>query len=298
LSQLVLVRRLMIPVPPTPAALLTSRLPQSSAATASQVLKAPKLNVQIAGDKHEPYTLTSVSDNRPQTVDSQIPSLILDPRCILGAVGIVYRCQPELIVKFSLSTKMARNQLTHEASVYKHLTKQPHHANVPTFYGLFRCSTGLAMVISDEGRPLSSFQSLSTKQSDALLKSLVNVHRTGVLHGDFVPRNVVSKGEDPVIIDFSHAQLNHNCPGRLLCEELVRAEKLLTHVPDDRCIVGVKGILAADTGRPHTSSQYVRKHASGWKTWGNYRSTLSSNLATIAVLAVICVLLNDALWRF
>jgi serine/threonine protein kinase len=222
------------------------------------------LNAQIAGGNYESYTLNLVSDNPPQTLNSPIPSLILDPRCILGGVGIVYHCQNELIVKFSLSTKMARNQLTHEVSVYKHLTKQPHHANVPTFYGLFRCSTGLAMVISDEGRPFSSFQCLSTKQryvimspvsslidwvcqSNALLESLVNVHQNGVLHGDFVPRNVVSKGEQPVIVDFSHAQLNHKCPGRLLCKELVMAERLLTHVPDDRCVVGVKGPLVAES---------------------------------------------------
>jgi hypothetical protein len=90
--------------------------------------------------------------------------LILDPSCIVGAVGAIYHCQPGLIVKFSLPTKEVQNQLKHEASMYVHLAHQPLKVDIPAFYGILECGIGLALIISDEGEPLPSFQTLTTKQ--------------------------------------------------------------------------------------------------------------------------------------
>jgi hypothetical protein len=38
--------------------------------------------------------------------------------------------------------------------VYVHLAHQPLKVDMPTFYGIFECGIGLALIISDEGEPL------------------------------------------------------------------------------------------------------------------------------------------------
>jgi hypothetical protein len=43
-----------------------------------------------------------------------------------------------------------------------------------------------------------------------------------VCHGDFERRNIVCRGNDIHIIDFSHSSLEHRCPGQS-CEELEEA---------------------------------------------------------------------------
>ena len=82
----------------------------------------------------------------------------------MGAVGVVYHCQSNLIVKFSFSTKFARNQLIKEAEVYMRLTEQRSKLKIPTFYGLFKCGDEMAIILSDDGMKLSSFESLSVEQ--------------------------------------------------------------------------------------------------------------------------------------
>lgn len=61
----------------------------------------------------------------------------------------------------------------------------------------------------------------------ALFLSLEQIHLVGVLHADLQPRNVVLGEAGPVIIDFSHSELQHQCPGAKLCWELQEAIKNL-----------------------------------------------------------------------
>jgi hypothetical protein len=70
-----------------------------------------------------------------------------------------------------------------------------------------------------------------------ILSTLKQVHALGVKHGDFAERNVVHRPQSQisrlfylhsgcVLIDFSHAGMNHHCKGPG-CEELSRAMKQL-----------------------------------------------------------------------
>jgi hypothetical protein len=54
-----------------------------------------------------------------------------------------------------------------------------------------------------------------------LFENLVKLHKNGVHHRNVDPCNVILKTEHPVIINFSHVQLDHKCPGRATCEELL-----------------------------------------------------------------------------
>lgn len=58
---------------------------------------------------------------------------------------------------------------------------------------------------------------------------LQSLHQVGVIHGDFVDRNVVRRNSvhRPVIIDFSHAIQGHRCPGAR-CPELQEARTSLS----------------------------------------------------------------------
>jgi hypothetical protein len=56
---------------------------------------------------------------------------------------------------------------------------------------------------------------------------ITELHRIGVLHGDFEPRNVVQKGLRTRIIDFTHSSIDHSCLGWRGCPELKRARNEL-----------------------------------------------------------------------
>jgi RIO-like serine/threonine protein kinase len=61
-----------------------------------------------------------------------------------------------------------------------------------------------------------------------LFYDLRKVHRCGIAHGDFAPRNVVldTIGQT-TLIDFESATECHQCPGDGSCEELARAAREL-----------------------------------------------------------------------
>ncbi|KAJ6481809.1 hypothetical protein C8R45DRAFT_1150850 [Mycena sanguinolenta] len=86
---------------------------------------------------------------------------------------------------------------------------------IPTLVGLYNDNNGNAvLVVSDVGAPVDTFKALSLIQRRTLLSHLVSLHRTGIYHNDFEPRNVMlSPSSSPVIIDFDDARLDHVCKG-------------------------------------------------------------------------------------
>jgi len=60
--------------------------------------------------------------------------------------------------------------------------------------------------------PNEGFHILTSLHRDRLDSTLRCVHKAGVYHGDFEPRNIVVRKGKPVLIDFSHS-LYHGCPG-------------------------------------------------------------------------------------
>jgi serine/threonine protein kinase len=62
---------------------------------------------------------------------------------------------------------------------------------------------------------------------------LANMHRCGILHGDFRPPNVLYGPRGPILIDFSHSKSAHICPPDGSCLELRDAQHQLKLADDD-----------------------------------------------------------------
>jgi hypothetical protein len=63
--------------------------------------------------------------------------------------------------------------------------------------------------------------------SSCLYNKLLQLHRVGILHGDFEPRNVALGPRGVILLDFSHSSDHHSCNGETLCHELVYARSIL-----------------------------------------------------------------------
>jgi hypothetical protein len=77
-----------------------------------------------------------------------------------GAVGIVYRAAEGCIVKLSQSPDKAED-LLNEAGIYRILQSSNASCFIPTLFGVFRHDRTVALVLSDEGRPITRFDELS-----------------------------------------------------------------------------------------------------------------------------------------
>jgi hypothetical protein len=76
-----------------------------------------------------------------------------------GAVGVVYRAAEGCIVKLSPPDK-AKDLLT-EARIYRILESSNVSCFIPTLFGVFRHDQMAALVLSDEGQPITRFDELS-----------------------------------------------------------------------------------------------------------------------------------------
>jgi hypothetical protein len=77
-----------------------------------------------------------------------------------GAVGVVYRAAEGCIVKLSQSPDNGENLLT-EARIYRILQSSNVSCFIPTLFGVFRHNQSVALVLSDEGYPITQFDELS-----------------------------------------------------------------------------------------------------------------------------------------
>jgi predicted Ser/Thr protein kinase len=204
-------------------------------------LPARRLNQQKAPRKG----VTAIKKDLKNAV-----TVTIDPTPVKATTATVHRTIPRhFIVKLALPNDIHLRTLQREVDIYELLSKKKPRPNVPAFYGAFTSSGGPAIIISDEGEPLKTFDTLTEEQKKSLLNDLEQLHSLGIEHGDFAPRNVVmSERGRPVIIDFSHAVLDHTCPGRDSCEELL-------HALDDPN-------SASETLSTSTSIQGIYKHKS------------------------------------
>ncbi|KAJ7587609.1 hypothetical protein C8J56DRAFT_1026412 [Mycena floridula] len=134
------------------------------------------------------------------------------------------QCQVGRFGKFMLKLDEDKEEerLLKEAEAYRCLPLLQGDA-IPRFLGLFHWGSGRLLIVSwVEGRSIHSFDELSQPQRLALLDILVKIHDRGVIHGDLAPRNVMVTETGQVrVIDFDHAELDHQCPGVSACEELL-----------------------------------------------------------------------------
>jgi hypothetical protein len=99
----------------------------------------------------------------PPLLDHQTPaySLLLALKEIgHGAVGIVYRAAEGCAVKLSRSPNKAEALLA-EAGIYRILQSSNVSSFIPTLFGVFRHDQTVALVLSDEGYPITRFDELS-----------------------------------------------------------------------------------------------------------------------------------------
>ncbi|KIM19438.1 hypothetical protein M408DRAFT_31222 [Serendipita vermifera MAFF 305830] len=218
---------------PKPAATEESPTPSSeSPSYLSEDAEAENIDMQVGkgGTAMSFRRLDIPFSNRLLTT-----KLVLEPGFVQGAIGRVFRTTlsdgTRLVVKHAFPA--TSNELREEARVYTLLGAQ---RNIPAFYGLFHGNIGDIIILSDNGTQLESFSALKPSSRRQLYELIRSLHRSGVLHGDFVPRNVLSRPrpwwkiwadeEELTIIDFSHTSTGHKCSGES-CEELQEVKSSL-----------------------------------------------------------------------
>lgn len=136
----------------------------------------------------------------------------------------------------SVVVKMAEDDLCNglmlEAKIYQNL--QPIQGSaVPTCRGVFSGVGALFLLMDDVGASPTSFASLSFDQRCGLLKSLMAIHRLGVVHNDLSASNIAISDSTAIILDFSQSEIGHVCPGADRCPELVEGAAALGVEPTD-----------------------------------------------------------------
>ncbi|EGO18894.1 hypothetical protein SERLADRAFT_403708 [Serpula lacrymans var. lacrymans S7.9] len=98
---------------------------------------------------------------------------------------------------------------------------------IPKCIGLFRVDKSTQILVtSDCGVRLKSFKQLDDIQSQALLKSVRQIHALRVCHNDLAPRNVVQDDKGKLtIVDFGLGENSHRCDGD--CLEILDLETQL-----------------------------------------------------------------------
>ncbi|KAK6964710.1 kinase-like protein, partial [Favolaschia claudopus] len=140
---------------------------------------------------------------------------------------------------------------------------------IPKIAGMFAAGDGKikVLIMSYAGITLTGFSELNTCQKRMLFRRLVRVHKIGVQHNDFEPRNVTMSSSGPLIIDFDHASLDHVCPGAI-CQELLQVAQAL-------------GLKADEVEELHANAIAVAHVAS-------YRALVTAAFAVVFV--VLCYL--------
>ncbi|KAK6968911.1 Proteophosphoglycan ppg4 [Favolaschia claudopus] len=155
-------------------------------------------------------------------------------------VGISFGRLVFWFLAFRVVAKTARSpsatqRLLREFHVYKAL-RIMQRGTIPTLIGLYtNTSNGsLVLITSHVGAPLVTFSSLTLKQRRTLFSRLLGLHRAGIQHNDFEPRNITisSCSSSPVILDFDNATLYHDCQGES-CIELLEAARRLGLDPEE-----------------------------------------------------------------
>ncbi|KAG1771580.1 hypothetical protein EV702DRAFT_1201895 [Suillus placidus] len=136
----------------------------------------------------------------------------------------------------SVVVKMAEDDLCNglmlEAKIYQDL--QPIQGSaVPTCRGVFSGAGAMFLLMDDVGASPTSFTSLSLDQRCGLLKSLMAIHRLGVIHNDLAASNIAISDSTAIILDFGQSETGHVCPGADLCPELVEGAAALGVDPTD-----------------------------------------------------------------
>ncbi|KAK7013592.1 hypothetical protein R3P38DRAFT_3207003 [Favolaschia claudopus] len=121
----------------------------------------------------------------------------------------------------------ANQRLLREYDVY-HALRLWQGVAIPKLVGVFVTGDGrnTVLLLSYTGKALKAFSELNLSEKLELYYRLFRLHKSGVQHNDFEPRNVTMSSSGPFLIDFDHASLDHNCSGTS-CLELLRAAEAL-----------------------------------------------------------------------
>ncbi|CAG7853453.1 SubName: Full=Uncharacterized protein {ECO:0000313/EMBL:CCA74003.1} [Serendipita indica DSM 11827] len=111
-----------------------------------------------------------------------------------GGSGHVYRTATRYVLKLANGTQASKQMLLDELKWYDVLASAGIQA-VSRCHGLFRSGNDIALVLDDKGEELLDFDGLDSDQRKHLYWSLCSIHRAGVTHGDFEPRNVVVQAD-------------------------------------------------------------------------------------------------------
>ncbi|KAJ7156859.1 hypothetical protein C8R43DRAFT_997440 [Mycena crocata] len=124
-----------------------------------------------------------------------------------------------------------KEMIRHEGQVYQFLQARLGPSSIsPHCYGVLEDRIGSVILILDHGgTALKTFGEAETFESDRLFAKAVDIHMMGkVCHNDLVPRNIVQDATGELrIIDFHIAEMNHACPGKESCKELVNFRQAL-----------------------------------------------------------------------
>lgn len=148
------------------------------------------------------YTEDSFAICMPRASDLSSPlpeptvsfEILLTGKPRQGGSGHVYRTATRYVLKLANGTQASKQMLLDELKWYDVLASAGIQA-VSRCHGLFRSGNDIALVLDDKGEELLDFDGLDSDQRKHLYWSLCSIHRAGVTHGDFEPRNVVVQAD-------------------------------------------------------------------------------------------------------
>jgi len=197
-----------------------------------------------------------------ETVGESLPLVVSyqpgNVRRVLGGVGLGFLHQiiagQDCFVKVAVAAD-AEKYVRYEARVYKALAELWGHA-VPSLVFEGDTSIGYAIVVTNEGESLQSRagRSVLLRNPEQVranaLKALRKIHKSGWLHNDVAPRNIIVSPDGTTVrfVDLESAKRLPDDPDQ---EYVARTQEL------NEVVVGLHALFKASE-RPHHNHQLVR----------------------------------------
>ncbi|KAE9395459.1 hypothetical protein BT96DRAFT_977998 [Gymnopus androsaceus JB14] len=138
-----------------------------------------------------------------------------------------------VILKLPRSSPMAQTLFDTEVYLYSLLSDVADDI-IPHFYGCFSLEDGPVLVLEKAGQSLKEEfweddkEALSLVERINIFGMLQTLHKNGISHNDFYPRNVIRrKSGNFCVIDFQLADTDHVCLEGDMCEELSSVQRAL-----------------------------------------------------------------------
>ncbi|KAJ3556367.1 hypothetical protein NM688_g2067 [Phlebia brevispora] len=223
-------------------------------------IKEPFSFSELPVEGHDPTETSSASD---RTLSFRSTEVIYDydTRVYRGIFTDQDGQETKAVCKFVLDAgTQVKRRFQREAKMYQTKLRDLQGYCIPRFYGLYSGqvvgNNSMCMILEDCGESVGTYDTISMEWCIMAVRILMAIHKRGVQHNDFHPRNlIIDNFEKPtrlVVVDFEHAT-QHECRRELdldlytlppfmcefNCNELWdAADNTLVWTPSSVCIFG------------------------------------------------------------